>query len=361
MTILFLSTYSSSTTSEINPKKGYISSFIFPFLKIYKNSFLNAANVKYLKGTKPIFNAYCELNSRDIYFIIRLLRSVFIREQNISKKKWISNQLKRIEYLSSLRKSTNIYLQTNVFLNEKKTLKSLPPLQKANLIHVQNELISKKKKTCSSYEIPYLTHVDKAIPLTPRLHLIRDHLSMMNKNGINMIQGNIYHVVDPPQDSYSVPSVDISTALNNLCIKGENLIEDNSSFLRSVNSTAKKSSHFENCSFIKDHSTQVTAGTSTWNKMGSKKDETRPLYVNSYGPVQVKKEAMNVLPKSYISKAICFRAKNERNKWNESPEIRQENYNEQRLDKYRPKNIRLSGPFRYRIMGSRDHYNSCSQ
>ncbi|KAJ1606748.1 hypothetical protein OJ253_2624 [Cryptosporidium canis] len=360
MTILFLSTYSSSTTSEINPKKGYISSFIFPFLKIYKNSFLNVANVKYFNGTKPIFNAYCELNNRDVYFIIRLLRSVFIREQNISKKKWISNQLKRIEYLLSLRKSTNIYLQTNVFLNEKKTLKKNPQFQKANLIHVYNELISKKKKACSSYDIPHLTHVDKVIPLSPRLYLIRDHLSMMYKNGINMIQGNIYHIVDPPQDSYSVPSVNISTVLNNLCIKGDNLIEDNSSFLRNVNSTTKKSRRFENCSFIKDHSTQVTAGTSTWNKMGCK-DETRPLYVKSYDPVQLKKEAMNVLPKSYVSKAICFRAKNEWIKWNESPTIRQENDNEQRLDKYRPQNIRLSGPFRYRIMGSRDHYNSCSQ
>ncbi|KAH8583886.1 uncharacterized protein ELE39_002644 [Cryptosporidium sp. chipmunk genotype I] len=151
MTVLFLSSFSSFTISEINHKKGQISYLIFPFLKVYKKSFLHIANTNDLKNTKPVLNVYSEKKNNDKHFIIKLLKYVYIKEKNINKKKWITNQLKKITCFNEYKNESNFSLKTSIFTERNGISENNLLELRANIIPMQRIIIPNRNSTFPNY------------------------------------------------------------------------------------------------------------------------------------------------------------------------------------------------------------------
>ncbi|OII71325.1 uncharacterized protein cubi_01800 [Cryptosporidium ubiquitum] len=184
MTILFLSSYSSSTISEINKKKGYISYLIFPFIKIYKKSILHIAKINGLNNSKIVLNLYD--NKKDIYFIIKLLKYIYIKEQNINRKKWITNQIKKITCFQEYTNESNSGLGTSALIDKKENLKNYIFFEKADIIPTYEMIIPRKNniETLNFYWKLQTTKNNKLVSLNKRLGFNKHSLRKYEDKGL---------------------------------------------------------------------------------------------------------------------------------------------------------------------------------
>ncbi|EAK88131.1 hypothetical protein [Cryptosporidium parvum Iowa II] len=183
MAILFLSSFSSCKSNEIDHKKGNISNLIFPFLKIYKKSFLNIVNINDLRNSKSVLNVYCENKNNDIYFIIKLLKYVYIKEKNIHKKKWISNQLKKIMFYKEYNNESSSSLQSKIF-NERSEIAENHLLNWRFDIMPMHKVIIPKRNSISRNHLAFpITQERKFVPFNSRLGINQLYLPKLCSNG----------------------------------------------------------------------------------------------------------------------------------------------------------------------------------
>lgn len=366
MTILFLSSYSSSTANGIIQKKGYISSFIFPFLKIYKKSLLNVANIKYLNISKPVLNAYNEVNSGDIHFIIKLLKLAYIKEQNISKKKWISNQLKKIACFLEFKSNSN-YIQTKNFLDKDKTSTNFNKIQKANMAYMHDVIFPRKNSINTRnyiFTIP-VTQNKKFIPLNPRLDSSQDDLLKFNNKGLHMSVSYINSLVYPSRNNYFVQNPNQSTLTNYSNNLKQNFLVGKNSFPTKSGIKSQKKSNSENCSFVKNHSILGLLDSPTASEVNSIKEiYSRVKY--SYVPTHTGNEIRNIYTKGFQGNVIQndvndganhLGSQLERIRLGRSLTSHQGICLEKNIERHQERQIRLNGPFGYRSVSRQRNLN----
>lgn len=361
MTVLFLSSYSSNTANGRNQKKGYISSFIFPFLKIYKKSLLHFVNIKDLNTSKQVLNVYNEINSGDICFIIKTLKLAYTREQNINKKKWISNQLKRIACFIEFKSNSNYNMQTNVFLEKNKTPKNLNLFQETNIMHMHDVNFPRKNSVKTKYPnfIIHSTQNKKFPSLNSRLDPSQDDLLKFNKKGLHMSVSFVNDRVDPRRNNYLIQNHNMLMSFNNSYNLFHNLFEQKRPFSAKSNAKYSKRCHFENDTFVRNHSRLELLDVPIAPEIYLKNEEGySPEAKNSCTPAHLGNEISNIFTENSRGNIIrndvnCgmnrYGGQFERIKSERSLTFYQGNRFEKKFERQQQR-IRLSGPFGYRLV-----------
>ncbi|KAK9172493.1 hypothetical protein CmeUKMEL1_18730 [Cryptosporidium meleagridis] len=360
MAILFLSSFSTCKLNETNQKKGNISNLIFPFLKIYKKSILNIANINDLRNSKSVLNVYCGNKNNDIYFIIKLLKCVYMKEKNINKKKWISNQLKKIMFYKEYNESSSS-LESEIF-NERSEISENRLLNWKFDIMPMDKVIIPKRNSISKNHLEFpITKERKFIPFNSKLGISQFCLPKLSRNGLfkNIIKIN--EIKDEYRNNYCIWNSSKLSFPNNSNILAHKPLTNNLIFMKPIITGIKEKDHIKNNKAflinLTNSKVPFIPTISSSNPINYKlRAVSSAQEKNRSVPIQIKKTA-NIYVENSVGNKKCNKYNDggiriisgiERETYINYPHYNTKCQNEGIFKKFIQERVRLKGPFGYK-------------